>query len=229
MFMNGAGQTVHELAFVSQDKALDEDDHVGSVADEATRAARTPLILAGLAAFLWLALAAASVWLIVRYRSLAGLDLTDWAAMVAGITAPLALIGVALLSWLRLNAVATLERSLQARALAYSATDRSREELAAVERMLFRIGAAMEAERAHFAAERDALIDAGNRLTAGAAAASQALAQQCAEIGQRAALFDGAAVSARTELGVMLSDLPQIEAAARALAQWRKDIMRDSN
>ena len=221
--MNGPGQTVHELAFVTHDATPDGAPNFDMTVEEPTRVARTPLILAGVTAFLWLALAAASVFLITRYSPLAGLRLTDWAALVAGITAPLALIGVTLLVWLRLNAVGRLEQSLQARALVGVATERSREELASVERMLVRISATMEAERARFAAERDALIESGNRLAAGTAAASETLAQQCAEIAQRAALFDGAAAGARTELGVMLADLPQAEAAARALAQTLGD------
>jgi hypothetical protein len=227
--MNGAGQTVHELALVSHDGARDEDVAYETAADEPVKAERTPLILAGIAAFLWLALAAASLFLILRYRPIAGLGLVDWAALVAGITAPLALIGVALLAWLRLNAVARLEQSLQSRALARAATERSHQDLASVERMLFRIGAAMEAERTRFVGERDALIAAGDRLTTDAAAASDALARQCAEIGQRAALFDGAAAGARTELGIMLADLPQIEAAARALAQTLGDGTRTAH
>lgn len=179
---------------------------------------RRPLRWAAVAAFLWLALGAASVALILYYRAPASLDLLDWAALAAGFTAPLALIGVAVLAWMRVSALARNEMTAHARLMFSEVAAGSRGELAEVERMLVRVAAAMENERTHFAAERDAMMAAGDDLARRAADAAALMARQSEDIATRAALLDAAATGARTDLGVMLADLPLAEAAARSMA-----------
>ncbi len=179
---------------------------------------RRPLRWAAFAAFLWLALGAASIALILYYRTPAGLDLLDWAALAAGVTAPLALIGIVTLAWMRFSALARNQMTAHARLMFSEVAADSRSELAEVERMLVRIAAAMENERTHFAAERDAMMAAGDDLARRASEAAVLMARQSEDVATRAALLDAAATSARTDLGVMLADLPLAEAAARSMA-----------
>lgn len=220
--MAGMGHTMHDLAVV-ESVAIDDRDTAfppppREAEPEDLSALRRPLRWAAVAAFLWLALGAATVALILYYRAPASLDLLDWAALAAGVTAPLALIGVAALAWMRVSALARNEMTAHARLMVSEVAAGSRGDLAEVERMMVRIAAAMENERTHFAAERDAMMAAGDDLARRAADAAALIARQSEEVATRAALLDAAATSARTDLGVMLADLPLAETAARAMA-----------
>src|SRR3546814_4713894 len=64
----------------------------------------TILKLGAVAGFLWLALATAALYLLSFDSPASRLDLVEWAAVIAAVCGPLALIGVAVMVGLRIDA-----------------------------------------------------------------------------------------------------------------------------
>lgn len=168
-----------------------------------------PTILAGIlavAAIGWLAFSGYALW-----TAWPGSAPAAWLAPLATISAPLILLALVWLLFGRSSRRETERFTAAVRAL--------RAESDTLEQALAAIAARLSDNRAALSDEASRLMSLGDEASDRIGRTARALAGESASLDRAAQALDAAASSARIDLGVLLSDLPQAEAQARAAAE----------
>ncbi len=168
-----------------------------------------PTILAGVliaGALGWLGFSGYALW-----TAWPGLAPAAWLAPVATISAPLILLALVWLLFGRSSRRETERFTEAVRAL--------RGESETLEHALAVIASRLHENRSALSDEASRLMSLGDEATDRIVRTTRALAGESATLDRTAQALDAAAASARIDLGVLLSDLPQAEAQARAASE----------
>ena len=168
-------------------------------------------ILFGIAAFCWLALSAAILLLIFRYRSAAQLDILEWGALTALITAPLGLIGTTALLWLRFHPGAGANQLLRAQSLLNDASVHSRREIERLSAAVLALRSRVDEAMTGMESKLHGVGQAGDTLAARMSAVGTQLHADAQALERVGRIVEGTAGTARSDFGVLLSDLPELE------------------
>lgn len=185
-----------------------------------TAASRATLV-AGLASLVWLALAAAVIYLVGRYHPVSALTLTDWAGIAAGVAAPLTAIWLAALIFARASRdsqrdlLARIE-STEAQFAAISA--RTRQELDALDGVLGAVNARVEALRLSIAQQSSQLLDVAGTAEARTAGITASLASQREALSHASAQLLANADAARGRFDELMAALPGAERQAAGIS-----------
>lgn len=168
-----------------------------------------PTILAsvlGVAAIGWTLFSGYALWI-----SWPGTAPAAWLAPIATISAPLILLALAWLLFGRSSRRETERFTAAVRAL--------RTESETLEQALAIIAGRLSDNRIALAEEAGRLMTLGEEASSRLGRTARALADESTTLDRTAQALDAAASSARIDLGVLLTDLPQAEAQARAAAE----------
>lgn len=190
--------------------AADEQPYFQSVeVEEAPRRSLWPILLAGLLVLLALGWAGAVGFVLTENPP--GPEIAAWVGWIATASAPLILIGLA---WLIFGRSSRRETEQFTRAL-----QAMRQESQALENVLATVASRIEENRARVTEEAARLMTLGDEASDRLGRVTHYLARETAELERRALALDSAAESARVDIGVLMSDLPTVEAQARAAAE----------
>jgi len=206
----------------SRDAVAVEAPDVATAAEtEAPVDRRRPVAVAAtLASLVWLAAAAAAIYLLVRFQPPADLTLTGLAGIAAGVTAPLSAIWLVALVLGR--SPADERRSLIARIESAEArvgdvAARTRRELDAVDGVLSAVAERVEAIRGSIGSQAASLMDTAGRLEERSAAVSGSLNRDRELLETLLDRLSAGGASARIELTRVAEVLPEAETRANAI------------
>jgi hypothetical protein len=170
----------------------------------------------GLVAIAWIGLVA---WgLAATAADLNPLEIARWIGFACG---PLALLALLWLILLRTGRVETGRYT--------TAAGQLRTESLRLAEVLSLVGHRMTSAREMLGAQVDALSHAGEEAGARFARAGEALRAQAGEVARTAQALDDATASARTDMGVLLADLPQARARAAELSEQLRQAGEQTN
>ena len=178
----------------------------------------------GILAFVWLALSSAGVILLVTRRATGQLDLVDWAAIIAGISAPLALIGVGMVLALRMEAARSGGVFARAEALFADAGNRMHGEIETLRSVMNGLQQDVDGQRQDIARQAQQLLAAGEGFASLITDTSARMSGEVRTLQQVANALTEAAGAARTDLGVLMADLPHVEVLARNISASLGDL-----
>ena len=159
-------------------------------------------------AALWLAFTAWSAGRALAAAPIGSPEFAQWTAIAAG---PLALLG---LVWLMFGRTRRKEAEHFTRSVIAM-----RNEARALEDVLAALSRQIDHNHAALGQMAGNLMGLGDETAQRLAAVTASLGQQSQDLVSRTALFDRAVESARTDMGVMLTDLPQAEQQALRMAE----------
>jgi predicted nucleic acid-binding Zn-ribbon protein len=177
--------------------------------EEPQRTALWPRLLAGfliLVALGWIGAVG-----FVLSQSPPGPELSAWVGWIATASAPLILLG---LLWLIFGRTSRRETERFATAVADM-----RRESQTLENVLAAVASRLEDNRARVTEEAARLMSLGDEASDRLGRVTHYLARETAELERKAQALDSAAESARTDIGVLMGDLPRVEEQARAAAE----------
>ncbi|HEV2867326.1 MAG TPA: hypothetical protein VGX37_12525 [Allosphingosinicella sp.] len=197
-----------------------DEGQIGSVAAEAfsfepDQAEEAPptswpkRILAALLILLalgWLALSGYVLW-----QNWPGPRLDAWVGAIATVSAPIILL---MLVWLAFGR--TSRRETERFTAAVMAM---RQESRALETVLAIVAGRLQENRAALTEEAARLMALGDEASDRLGRVTHYLSRETAELDRKAQALDNAAAAARTDIGVLMSDLPRAETQARAAAE----------
>ncbi len=196
-------------------------DTVASTADERGTAQRNRVILfATVTSFVWLAAAAAAIYLVVRYLPPSQFTLTALAGLAAGVTAPLTAIWLVALVFARVapgGALAVLRRIEVAEARFSDVAGRTRRELEAIDAALDVVSGRMDDVRTQVSVQTGALLDGAGELETKTAAVTASLARDRDTVDTLIARLSSGSSAARGELLALIETLPAAERQALAI------------
>ena len=172
-----------------------------------------PKLLAGLLIVLALGWIGASVYALTL--AWPGPSLPAWVGWGGTFSAPLVLIG---LIWLMFGRTGRRETQRFT-----SAVTAMRGESQALEAILASVAARIEANRAALSEETARLMSLGDEASDRIGRVTATLARESNELDRKATALDLAAEAARIDVGVLMSDLPKVEAQARAATEAMKE------
>ena len=187
------------------------DYHIPSFAGAAVKTG-------GALAFIWLALSVAGVYLFIANGPAARLSLVEWAAVIAAICAPLALIGAGIMLALRFDAVRGASVTGHAQALFDNASSSMRAEIEALRASLGAMHAEIRANHGEVDRQAQKLLAAGDGLARQLSQNADHLSAETGRIAKAAETLDGAAATAKADLGTILADLPRIEQVVQSIS-----------
>ena len=201
------------------------------IADDETEArgrpqGRTVLALAALASFVWLAIAVATIYLLIRYLPPTEVTLVGLGGIAAGVTAPLTAIWLIALVFARAapgETRAALNRIAEAEAHFAEVTARTRRELAAVDSVLTAVSGRVDDARASLGTQADALLEATSYLEQRTAAVSAALGRDRSAVLSVLEQLSADSSAASAELANVVSTLPTAQAQAVAIQRLLGD------
>ena len=144
-----------------------------------------------------------------------GESLVGWAGWAATVSAPLVLLA---LIWLMFGRASRREAERFTRAVA-----EMRGESRALEALLAIVAERLQQNRATLSEEAARLMALGDEASDRLGRVTHYLARETAELDRTARALDGAAASARTDIGVLMADLPRAEEQARGVAAAMRD------
>lgn len=165
--------------------------------------------LLGLLALGWLGFAGYAL-----SRTWPGDSLAGWTSWAATVSAPLILLALA---WLLLGRSSRRETERFTAAVAAM-----RQEGQALESVLAIVAERLQQNRAALSDEAARLMALGDEASDRLGRVTHYIARETAELDRQTQALDNAAASARTDIGVLMSDLPRAEAQARAAAEALK-------
>lgn len=171
----------------------------------------------GVLAFLWLALSVAGVYLFISNGPAIQLNLVEWAAVIAAISAPLALIGAVIVLALRFDAVRGATLVGHAQALFDNASSSMRAEIEALRNSLAAMHTDILANQGEVDRQAQRLLSASDGFSRQLSQSTGQLADETAKIAKAAEVLDGAAATAKSDLGTILADIPRVEELARSI------------
>jgi hypothetical protein len=171
-----------------------------------------PKLLAGLLIVLALAWVGGSIYALTL--AWPGPSLPAWIGWAGTFSAPLVLIG---LVWLMFGRTGRRETQRFT-----AAVTTMRNESQALETVLASVSARIEANRAALSEEAARLMSLGDEATDRIGRVTASLSRETAELDRKATALDLAAEAARIDVGVLMSDLPRVEAQARAASEAMK-------
>lgn len=188
-------------------------------ADRSPERAIRVIVYAGLASLVWLALAAAVIYLVARFQE--PLTLTDWAGVAGGIAAPLSAIWLIALVLTRLHP--NMQRDLLHRIAAAerrfaTAAERTRAELGAIDGVLTAIDTRVQSMRAAIGEQTTQLLTTSEELAMRSTSISASLARDREAIDAVAERLTISSEGARAEFAHLLDTLPQADRQAQAIA-----------
>ena len=190
--------------------------------DEAPNMRRSRAIpLATLASVIWLAAAAAAIYLVARFQPPADLTLTGLAGIAAGLTAPLTAIWLIALVLGRASAAerrSALARIHAAEARVAEVAARTRQELAAIDGVLAAVADRVETIRGAMGAQASEMMETAGQLEQRSRSISGSLAGDRAAIELLLDRLTAGSAQARSELAGVTAVLPQAEDQAKAIA-----------
>jgi hypothetical protein len=166
-------------------------------------------ILAGL--FILLALGWIGACGYALSRAWPGPSLEAWIGWAGTLSAPLILIG---LGWLILGRTSRRETERFTRAVTAM-----RAESRQLETVLASVAARLRDNRAALSEEATRLMSLGDEASDRIGRVTQYLARETAELDRKAQALDNAAATARVDIGVLMGDLPRVEAQARSASE----------
>ena len=187
---------------------------------------RTVLALAALASFVWLAIAVATIYLLIRYLPPTEVTLVGLGGIAAGVTAPLTAIWLIALVFARAapgETRAALNRIAEAEAHFAEVTARTRRELAAVDSVLTAVSGRVDDARASLGTQADALLEATSYLEQRTAAVSAALGRDRSAVLSVLEQLSADSSAASAELANVVSTLPTAQAQAVAIQRLLGD------
>ena len=187
---------------------------------------RTVLALAALASFIWLAVAVATIYLLIRYLPPTEVTLVGLGGIAAGVTAPLTAIWLIALVFARAapgETRAALNRIAEAEAHFAEVTARTRRELAAVDSVLTAVSGRVDEARASLGTQSESLLDATSYLEQRTAAVSAALGRDRSAILSVLEQLSADSSAASTELANVVGTLPTAQAQAVAIQRLLGD------
>ena len=143
-----------------------------------------------------------------------GASLSAWTGWAASVSAPLILLA---LTWLLFGRSSRRETQRFTAAVAAM-----RQESHALESVLAIVGERLQQNRTALSEEAARLMALGDEASDRLGRVTHYIARESAELDRRAQALDQAAASARTDLGVLMSDLPRAEEQARIAAEALK-------
>ncbi len=196
-------------------------DAADETADARQRpAGRTVILLAAAASLVWLAVAVATIYLLVRYLPPTQITLVGLGGIAAGVTAPLTAIWLIALMFARAapgETRAAMFRIAEAEAHFNEVTSRTRLELDAIDRVLDAVSGRVDEVRASLASQADALMDATGYLEQRTGAVSAALSRDRAAIELLVGELGAGSSAASAELANVISTLPTAREQALAI------------
>lgn len=181
------------------------------------------------AGFVWLALSVAAIYLLVDTQAARRLDLVEWAAVVAFVSTPLALIGVFAALVLRVEASRSGTLVGHAQALFDRASIEMRGEIAHLTQALAAMRGEILAQRTEVDTQTQKLLAAGDGLSRQTSAVVGQLSAEAATLTALSASIDQSAANTRIDLGVILADLPRAEALVESLRQRLNEVGAEAN
>ena len=171
----------------------------------------------GFLAVLWIAFVAWGAGRSMSSEALSPSGVAQWLATAAG---PLALLG---LVWLMFGRTRRreAERFMQS-------VQQMRTEAGSLEALLSVLRQRMDDEQAALASMAERLMSLGDETGNRLGQVTRDLDTGAESLARHGAALDRATESARTDIGVLLSDLPQAEQSARALAEELRGVGRDA-
>jgi hypothetical protein len=178
------------------------------------------VVVATLLSVVWLAAAAAAIYLVIRFQPPADLTLTGLAAIAAGVTAPLTAIWLIALVVGRASTderQQTLARIRAAEARVATIATRTRQELSAIDGVLAAVADRVEVIRGAMGAQAAQMMDSAGRLEERSQTISGSLARDREAIELLLDRLGAGGAHARSELAAVMAALPQAEAQALAI------------
>ena len=200
----GSATTASELPKPSEFELPIEEDAVAGAGGRRWLAALLILLALGWLGFAGYALS----------RAWPGDSLTGWASWAAIASSPLILLALA---WLLFGRSPRRETERFTAAVAAM-----RQESQALESLLAIVGDRLRQNRAALSDEAARLMALGDEASDRLGRVTHYIARETAELDRKAEALDSAAASARTDIGVLMSDLPRAEEQARAAAEALK-------
>lgn len=176
--------------------------------------------VATLLSIVWLAAAAAAIYLVVRFQPAADLTLTGLAGIAAGVTAPLTAIWLIALVIGRASTderQETLARIRAAEARVADIATRTRQELSAIDGVLAAVADRVESIRGSMGAQTAQMMESAGRLEERSQAISGSLSRDRQAIELLLDRLTAGGAHARSELSAVMAALPQAEAQAAAI------------
>ncbi len=203
-------ETIQEMARIDSmpDVMSTDPEEEGLASPPTSPGEKALLALVGLAAFAWIALMAT---LAINTFSAGMPTLSEAVQGVSVATGPLALIVALLILWQR-NGARTAQRFADvARGV--------RMESLALDAVLSLASRRLAEDRMAVAEQADRLLLLADQTALKLREATDDMAREIAELGQRSKDLDTAAGTARVDMGVLLADLPRAEEQTRALSE----------
>jgi hypothetical protein len=177
------------------------------------------LKLAAFLCFLWLAIAVAGVYLLGFDRAAVRLDLVEWAAVIAAVCAPLALIGVGAVFVLRLDAVRGATLVGHAQALFDNASSSMHAEIDSLRGALVAMHGEIAARRAEVDQQAQKLLAAGDGFSQQLSQTTGQLSGETTRLLKAAETLDQTAAQAKADMGIVIADLPRVETLAHSVTE----------
>ncbi len=210
--------TVEDIAFQPAQPAFDQERWTEQQSEERGAGGRQVLGIAlSLAAALWLAFTAWSAGRVLVGQPLSSPAVAQWVAIAAG---PLALLGLA---WLMFGRTRRREAEKFTRSvIAMRSEARSLEAL--LEVLAQRIGDSHQA----LGTMAERLMSLGDEATGRLGGVTREFDSSSERLVRHGQALDQAAEAARTDIAVLLDDLPRAEATARAVAEQLRSVGSES-
>ncbi|MEO8175136.1 MAG: hypothetical protein ABI626_00580 [Sphingomicrobium sp.] len=218
-----AGDHLHPDSSASRDEPMPEPDygeHWDVAAERPVRAAGGREVLGGalvLLAVVWMAYTAWSAGRVLAGQPLTSPILAQWVAIAAG---PLALLGLA---WIMFGRT----RRREAERFTQSVIA-MRQESQSLEALLEVLSQRIEDSQASLVIMAERLMRLGDETTGKMGAITNQLDLSSDRLGRHGHALDRAAESARTDIALLLDDLPRAEATSRAIAEQLRGIGSES-
>lgn len=189
--------------------------------DDALPARRSRAVgVATLLSVVWLAAAAAAIYLVARFQPPADLTLTGLAGIAAGVTAPLTAIWLIALVIGRASTderQETLARIRAAEARVADIATRTRQELSAIDGVLAAVADRVETIRGSMGVQATQMMESAGRLEERSRVISGSLSQDREAIELLLDRLTAGGAHARSELAAVMAALPQAESQALAI------------
>ena len=209
------------VAVIAPEAAPADEASSAPMESEALPARRSRAVtVATLLSVVWLAAAAAAVYLVVRFQPPADLTLTGLAAIAAGVTAPLTAIWLIALVVGRASTderQQTLARRRAAEARIADVATRTRHELSAIDGVLAAVADRVETIRGSMGAQTSQMMESAGRLEERSRTIAASLSQDREAIEVLLDRLSAGGAHARSELAAVMAALPQAEAQALAI------------
>src|SRR3546814_610338 len=179
----------------------------------------TILKLGAVAGFLWLALATAALYLLSFDSPASRLDLVEWAAVIAAVCGPLALIGVAVMVGLRIDAARGALPVGHAQALFDNASSSMHAEIDSLRTALATMHNEIAGRRTEVDQQAQKLLAAGDGFSQQMSQTTGQLSGETDRLLKVAEALDQSAAQAKADMGVVIADLPRVETLARSVGE----------